>query len=155
MLDEVFHHPEVLLNYLIEIVGDTVEGHETKLRRMAAREIVRLCNIFYGACNYQDILPCLVAIVAFNHRLANPSAYFSDELLTDEEPYSAEGISFPAFVHLVRIEEDMFAWEWRLEQLRALGLAINPGEQVAWPITRDYVSIMDAEGYVRRFYRSS
>lgn len=122
---------------------------------MAAREIVRLCDIFYSACTHEEILVSLVAIVDLKHRLANPLAHFPDELLTEVEPYPAVGILFSALVHLVRIEEGMFAWGWHPEQLRALGLAVNPGDEIAWPITRDFVSIMDAEGNVRPFYRFS
>ena len=153
MLDVAFHHPELLLSYLIAIVGETVEGHGTRLRRMAAKEILTLCNSFYCAQSYKDVLVLLVAIVDLKHRLANPSAHFPDELLTEEEPYSAVGISFSALVHLVRIEEGMLIWGWHPEQIRILGLAINPGEELAWPITRDLVSIMDREGNVRPFYR--
>ena len=47
-----------------------------------------------------------VEIAELKYRLASSSAYFAAELIREPEPYSSDGILFPALVHLVRIEED-------------------------------------------------
>jgi hypothetical protein len=57
---------------------------------------------------------------------------------------------FTTLVHLVRIEADLFAWGWLAERL-PLGLAINVGEEVDGPITREFVTIKDREGSCRPF----
>jgi len=60
-------------------------------------------------------------------------------------------VAFPAKV----ATHPLCAYGWPPEQVRALGLAINPGEDVAWPITREFVSIKHRQGNVRTFYRLS
>jgi hypothetical protein len=154
MLDTTLCCPEVLYNYLIEIVGETVEKSDSRFRRIAAKEVVKFytINTLNGG---QAALVFLIQTVDLKHRLPSPSTYFAQELVSETEPYSAEGILFPALVHLVRIEEDMFAYGWLPEQLRALGLAIKSGEELDWPINRDFVSIKDREGNVRSFPRFS
>jgi hypothetical protein len=65
-------------------------------------------------------------------------AYFAAEFRGATEPYSVIGITFSALVYLVRIEKDLLAYGWLPEQIRALGLS---GEELAWPITGDFVAI--------------
>jgi hypothetical protein len=48
-------------------------------------------------------------------------------------------------VSLVRIEKDLLAYGWLPEQIRAHGLSINLGEEVAWPINGDFVAIKIAK----------
>jgi len=155
MYQVTIKRPTTLLNDLTEIIGDVVEGKETKLRRLAAIEIARVHIMFHNANNGQDVLIGVREFVELKYRLADPFAYFAEELRTEPEPYSADGILFPALVHLLRIEDGMFVWDWLPEQVRALGLAINPGEEIAWPITREFVTIKDRDGRPRRFYRLS
>jgi hypothetical protein len=85
--------------------------------------------------------------------LASNSTNFAEEIQDESESHSADGILFRALIDLVCIEADLFAWERLPEQVRALGLAINPGEEVARPITCDSVTIKDREGTCRASYR--
>ena len=147
-----FCSKEVFLNLLVEIIGDVVEGKETKLRRIAAREIARLHDRISNADNGQEHSICILEFLDLKYRLADPDTYFFKELNEEPEPYSADWILFSALVHLIRIEDDMFSWEWLPDEIRALGLAINPGEEVAWPISREFVTIKDRDGTPRRFY---
>ena len=144
---------ERLQNILIKIVGEAVEGRDTKVRRMAARQIIKRDNIFFNAIGDSDAL--MVEIGDLKDRLANPSANFAAELLEEQEPYSANGISFSSLVHLLRVEDDLFAWGWLPERLRDLGLEMNFDKELAWPITREWLTIKDREGNPRRFYRHS
>ena len=155
MTDLAVRCPQILQSCLIEIIGETVARQESRIRRIAAKEIIKRDNIIYYPEDSHDLMIAVVEIADLNYRLASPATYFFVELEGEPEPYSTDGILFSAFVHLVRIEEDLFAWGWHPEQVRALGLAINPGEELAWPITRDYVTIKDGEGNCRGYYRFS
>lgn len=153
MYDATIQFSEILCNYLIETIGETVERQRTQIRRIAAKEIIKRDAIMFNTIG--DPTALMVEIAELNYRLASASAYFAGELLNEPEPYSADGILFSALVHLVRIEGNLSAWGWCSEQIRALGLAINPGEEVAWPITSDWVAVTDGEGNCRPFYRLS
>ena len=156
MNDIIIRTSQILQSHLIDIIGEAVEHQSNQVRRLAAKEIIKRDDIIYFPKSSQDIMMAAVVIGDLNYRLASASNYFAGELLRmEEEPYAADGILFPALVHLVRIEQDLFAWQWLPEQVRALGLAINRGENVAWPITQDYVTIQDAEGNCRQCYRLS
>jgi hypothetical protein len=155
MDDAVLRCRDVLGNYLIELIGETVEPHGTHIWRIAAKEIIKHDSTLYYPKDCQDLMMAAVELTDLNCRLADPLNCFSEELSGEPEPYSADGILFPAWVHIVRIEDNLFAWGWLPEQLRALGLAIDPGDAVAWPITRGFVTIKDREGNCRRFYRLS
>lgn len=139
-------------NVLIKIIGETVEERDTKVRRMAARQIIKRDQIFNAICDPDALM---VEIGDLTDRLANPWANFAAELREEREPYAAEGISFSSLVHLVRVEDDLFAWGWLPERLRELGLEMNFDEELAWPITRDWLTIKGREGNLRRFYRHS
>ena len=146
-------HPQIFRNYLIENIGETVERRGTLIRRVAAREIIRRDHIMLNA-NDRDSL--MLEIADLEYRLARPATYFPEALHNERLPYSADGILFPVLVHLVRrIEEDLFGWGWLPEQARALGLAVNPGEELAWPTSPDSYAIRDAEGNCRVYYRIS
>lgn len=147
--------PETLLNVLTDLIGEVVEGKGTKLRRIAAREIARVHDLFHNARNGRDVLVAVHEFVELKWRLADPSPYFYEELCGEPEPYSTDGILFRALVDLLRIEDGMFVWQWLPEQVRALGLSINPGDELAWPITRELVTIKDCDGKPRPFYRLS
>ncbi len=155
MRNPQIHCARILQCHLIDIIGETVERQKTPVRRIAAKEIIKRDSIIYYPKDDEDVVIAAVEIADLKYRLASPSTYFAGELLSEPELYSAEGILFHGLVHLVRIEEDLFAWSWLPEQVRALGLAINPGEDVAWPITREFVTIKDREGNERSFYRLS
>jgi hypothetical protein len=155
LTDLAIRWPQVLQSYLIEIIGEIVERQETRIRRIAAKEIIKRDNIIYCPKDSQDLVKAMVEIAGLKYRLASASTYFPEELFNEPEPYSADGILFSAFVHLVRIDKDLFAWGSLPKQVRALGLAINPGEELAWPITRDWITIKDSEGNRRVYYRFS
>ncbi len=155
MYNSTLCRKELFLNCLVEIIGDVVEGKGTKLRRIAAREIARLHDRISNADDGQEYSRCILEFVDLKYRLADPCTYFFAELSAEPEPYSAAGILFPSLVHLIRIEDDMSSWEWLPEQIRALGLAINAGDEVAWPITREFVTIKDRDGNPRPFYQFS
>jgi hypothetical protein len=153
MHDVSIQHPQIFRNYLIEIIGETVERRGTLIRRVAAREIIRRDHIMLNV-NDRDSL--MLEIDDLEYRLARPATYFPGALRNERLPYSADGILFPVLVHLVRrIEEDLFGWGWLPEQARALGLAVNPGEELAWPTSPDSYAIRDAEGNCRVYYRIS
>ena len=153
MHDIAIHHLQILRNHLTEIIGETVECKGTRIRRIAAREIVKRDRVMLNASE-RDVL--IGEFADLNCRLACPSIYFPRELYNEPVPYSAEGILFPVLVHLVRrIEEDLFGWGWLPEQARALGLAVNPGEELAWPTSPDSYEIRDRQGNCRVFYRYS
>ncbi len=145
----------ILQRHLIDIVGDRVERQETRVKRIAAKEIIKLDPILYYPKDNYELTMAEVRIAELNYRLANPETHFYAELKNEPEPYSTEGMFFHALVQVVRVEDDMFAWSWHPEQLRALGLAFNFSEVIAWPITREYVTIQDSDGTSRRFYRFS
>lgn len=154
MSDTTLCRPEVLSSFLIEIIGEAIEDSSSRVRRIAAKEVVRHYTV-NSANNGQAALVFLIEMVDLKYSLASPATYFAEELARETVPYSARGILFPALVHLVRIEEDMLAYGWLAEQIRALGLAINPGDELGWPISRDFVSIKDRDGNVRTFHRRS
>lgn len=149
MHDVSIQHQQIFRNYLIEIIGETVERLGTLIRRVAAREIIRRDRIMLNA-NDRDSL--MLEIDDPEYRLARPATYFA--LHNERVPYSADGILFPVLVNLVRrVEEDLFGWGWLPEQARALGLAVNPGGELAWPTSPDSYAIRDAEGNCRVYYR--
>jgi len=153
MHDVAIHHPKILRNRLIEIIGEVVEGRGTRMRRIAAREIIRRDKIMINTNDWDSLM---LEIADLECRLARPATYFAGDLLNEPVPYSADGILFPVLVHLVRrIEEDLFGWGWLPEQARALGLAVNPGEELAWPTSPDSYAIRDAKGNCRVYYRIS
>jgi hypothetical protein len=153
MHDIVIAQPKILRNLLINVIGETVECQGTQIRRIAAREIISRDKLMFNASDPDALI---VEIADLEYRLARPSIYFARELLNEPVPYSADGILFPVLVHLVRrIEEDLFGWGWLPEQARALGLAVNPGEELAWPTSPDSYEIRDREGNCRVYYRFS
>jgi hypothetical protein len=155
MDNSVLQHPEVLGNYQIEIIGDAVEHQSTQIRRMVAKQILKRDILIFFPQNCHDLMRAAVELEDLRLSLLSFLAYFAAEFRGATEPYSAEGITFSALVHLVRIEKDLLAYGWLPEQIRALGLSINPGEELAWPITGDFVAIKDREGNSRRFFRLS
>jgi hypothetical protein len=152
MNDMAIHNPQILHSYLIETIGETVECQGTRVRRIAAEEIVKRDSLIWNAKDDSDGMLVLVEIAELKDRLASPSVYFAAELLREPEPYSADGILFPALVHLVRIEKDALEWGWPPERLRALGLAMNHGEELRW-LTQEWAEISDRDGNRRRIYR--
>lgn len=153
MHDIVIDQPKILRNLLINVIGETVECQGTQIRRIAAREIISRDKLMFNASDPDALI---AEIADLEYRLARPSIYFARELLNEPAPHSADGILFPVLVHLVRrIEEDLFGWGWLPEQARALGLAVNPGEELAWPTSPDSYEIRDREGNCRVYYRFS
>jgi hypothetical protein len=151
MNDMVLLNPQILQSYLIEIIGETVVCQETRVTRIAAKEIVKHDTLIWNAKDDSDIMLAVIEIAELKDRLANPSIYFAAELLREPEPYSVDGILFSALVHLVRIEEDALDWGWLPEQLRALELAMNHGEELTW-LTKEWAEIT-YRGDRRRIYR--
>jgi hypothetical protein len=151
MNDMALLNPRVLQSYLIEIIGETVECQGARVTRIAAKEIVKCDTLLWNAKNDSDVMLAIVEIAEAKKRLTSPSIYFAAELLREPEPYSVDGILFPALVHLVRIEEDALGWGWLPEQLRALGLAMNYGEELRW-LTKEWAEI-SYRGDHRRIYR--
>jgi hypothetical protein len=152
MNDMAIHNPRTLQSCLIETIGETVECQGNRVRRIAAKEIVKRDSLIWNAKDGSDVMLVLAEIAGLKDRLASPSVYFAAELLREPEPYSADGILFPALVHLVRIEKDALEWGWPPEQLRALGLAMNYGEELTW-LTPEWAEISDRDGNRRRIYR--
>lgn len=141
-----------LLAFMIEVIGEAIDARRPELRRAVAKEVIKLDHI---ALAMENMDPLAVALMfAELENIADASSYFHPEQLGAPGPYSTEGITFPALVHLVRIEETALAWEWLPEQLRALGLAINQGEELTW-LTPEWAEIRDREGNLRQFYRLS
>jgi len=151
MDDMTIHNTQIPQSYLTEIIGETVECQGTRVKRIAAKEIVKRDSLICNAKNCWDVMLAVVEIAKLKYRLASPSTYFAAELLREPEPYSAEGILFPALVRVVRIEEDALGWGWLPEQLRALGVAMNHGEELTW-LTQEWAEISD-RGDRRRIYR--
>jgi hypothetical protein len=139
---------------MIELIGEAVASRAPGIRRAAAREIIKLDCFAFSVKSTDELTHLTRAFGEIEKHLANPSEYFDQALLSELEPYPGKGILFPALVHLVRIEQDALDWGWLPEQLRALGLAINHGEELTW-LTRDWAEISDHEGNRRRFYRFS
>jgi hypothetical protein len=137
-------NPQILQSYLIEIIGKTVEYQGTRITRIAAKEILKRDILIWNAKDGSDVMLAIVEIAELKNRLASSSIYFAAELHRESEPYSADGILFPALVHLVRIEEDALDWGWLPEQLRALGLAMNHGEELTW-LTQEWLKFSIAE----------
>ena len=151
--DVAVYDRQILRNLLTEIIGETVECKGTRIRRIAAREIVKRDKIMLNASERDHLIG---EIADLKCRLKGLSSYFAGELHNEPMPYSADGILFPVLVHLVRrIEEDLFGWGWLPEQVRALGLAVNPGEELAWPTSPDSYAIKDRKGNCRVYYRFS
>ena len=148
-LTSAVHNRRILRNIATEIIGETV-GRGTQISRLAAKEIINLDRIVFNGTD-RDELMAELAYLAF--RLANLSTYFRRKLLNEPVPYSADGISFPALVQLVRIEENLFGWGWLPEHVRALGLAINPGDELVGASGLDSYTIKDRRGNCREFYR--
>ena len=132
-----------------------IERQTTQIRRIVAKQIIELDNLIFYPQDCTDLTIAALELNELCRCLRRFLVHFAAELRGAAEPYSAEGILFSALVHLVRIEKDLFTYGWSPEQVRALGLAINPGEEVAWPITAEFVTIKDRDGYMRRFYRLS
>jgi hypothetical protein len=142
---------QALRKPLIEIVGEIVEFKGTKMRRVGAKEVAKLDQILFY---HHDSNYLMIKIDDLAYRLAHPSSYFEKELLNEPAVYSADGILFPILVQLVRgVEEDLFGRRWLPDQVRALGLAVNPGEQLAGASGLDSYSIRNAKGDYREFYR--
>jgi hypothetical protein len=153
MYDIAIDQPQILRNLLIDIIGETVECQGTQIRRIAAREIVKRDKIMFNASDRDAVI---VEFADLEYRLARPSTYFARELLNEPVPYSADGILFPVLVHLVRsIEEDLFGWGWLPEQVRALALAVNPGEELAWATSLDSYEVRNRKGKCRVYYHFS
>jgi hypothetical protein len=148
---------EILLNFLTEIIAEVIDGHGTRLRRVAAREIVKLQERFHNANNGRDVSLSAIGLFDLKYRLADldPPAYFSEQLRGESEPYSADEIPFPALVQLVRMEDRLLFWGWLPEQVRALGLSIHPGEELTYDLTGEFIIIKDRDGKLRPFYRLS
>jgi hypothetical protein len=139
---------------MIELIGEAVADREPGIRRAAAREIIKLDCFSFSVESADELTHLMRAFKEIEKHFARPSGYFDQALLSELEPYPGSGILFPALVHLVRIEQDALGWGWLPEQLRALGLAINHGEELTW-LTQEWTEISDREGYRRRFYRCS
>jgi hypothetical protein len=137
---------------MIALIGEAVAGRAPGIRRAAAREIIKLHSFAFSVKSTYELSYLKRAFKEIEKRLANPSEYFDQALLSEGEPYPSGSILFPALVHLVRIEQDALGWGWPPEQLRALGLAINQGEELTW-LTREWAEISDREGNRTRFYR--
>ncbi|MGO9449646.1 MAG: hypothetical protein ACLQDV_01185 [Candidatus Binataceae bacterium] len=147
--------PPVLQNHLIEIVGETLGRQDTWLMRVAVKKIIKLDSILSFPKDSQDLTRSVVEMAELNRRMASPWRYFFEEVEREPEPYLADGILFHALLFIVRLEGDLFAYGWLADQVRALGLAINPGDSVVWPITSEFVTIEDRHGNCRPFYRLS
>ncbi len=147
MPDVAIDHPQTLRNHLIDIIGETVEGQGTRLKRIAAKEIIERDRIMFNPRN-RDAL--LLEIADLIYRLERYSIYFASELVNEPVRYSAEGIPFRVLVRLVRLEEDfVFSWGWLPEQVHGFGRAIHPGEEPAGLSGPDSYSIRDREGNLR------
>ena len=148
--DIAVYDRQILRNLLIDTIGETVECKGTLIRRIAAREIVKRDKIMFNASE-RDVL--IDEIADLRYRLACLSIYFARELHSEPVPYCADGILFRVLVHLVRcIEDDLFGWGWLPEQVRALGLAVNPGEELAGATSPDSYTIKDRKGNCRVYY---
>ena len=134
---------------MIELIGEAVAGREPGIGRAAATEIIKLDCFTFSVKNADELNHLMRAFVEIENRLAHPSKYFDQALLSELGPYPSSGILFHVQVQLVRIEQDALEWGWLPEQLRALGLAINHGEKLTW------LEISDREGSRRRFHRFS
>jgi hypothetical protein len=155
ILDPLLQHPEVLGNYLIEIIGETVESQNTRIRRIAAKQIIKLYCLLYYPQNMSEFAMAVIELGALICRLAIASFCFAEEIRDEPEPYPADGITFSTLVHLVRIEADLFACSWHAERIRALGLTINSGDEICWTIPYEFITIKDRDENCRRFYRLS
>lgn len=155
MFDPLLQRPEVLGNYLIEIIGETVQCQNTRIRRVAARQIIKLDCLLYYPQNMCEFAMAVIELVELICRLATASFCFAEQIRNEPQPYLADGISFSALVHLVRIEEDLFACGWHAERIRALGLTINSGDEICWTIPYEFITIKDRDENCRRFYRLS
>jgi hypothetical protein len=135
---------------LIEIIGEAVEGRGTKIRRIAAREIIKRDKLMRNPVCGRDA--SLAEIAELKYRLTRPANYFAGELRNEPALYSADGILFPVLVHLVRlVENNLFGWGWLPEQVRALGLAINPGDELVGANSLDVYAIKNRHGVYRSY----
>jgi hypothetical protein len=62
MYDAALHCRELQLNYLIEIIGETVEGRETRLRRIAARKIIECYHILQRSDSFTKLDPTIPSV---------------------------------------------------------------------------------------------
>ena len=148
--DPTIQSRRMLRNIAAEIIGRTVEGWRTEAKRFAAKEVIKLDNV---VCRVGSRDELAVELACLEYRLAHPSVCFPGELLCEVPPYSADGILFPALVQLVREEENFFGcWGWHPEQVRALGLAMNPGDILVGRSGSSSYTIADGKGRWRDYY---
>jgi hypothetical protein len=60
MYDIAIDYPQILGNYLIEIIGETLERQGTRVRRIGAKEIIKRDNII---CHGKDGRSVMIAVV--------------------------------------------------------------------------------------------
>lgn len=124
------------------------------MSRAVAREIIEL-DCFNTSVKSTDDLTHLIRVFAeIENHLVHSSRYLDKALLGKLEPYPSTGILFSVQVSLVRIEKSALVLGWIPDQLRALGLAINHGEELTW-LTDELAEIKERDGSHRRFYRLS
>ncbi len=139
---------------MIELIGEAIAGREPGVSRAVAREIIEL-DCFTTSVKSTDDLAHLMRVFAeMENRWAHSSTCLDQALLSESEPYPSTGILFSVQVSLVRIEKSALWWGWLPEQLRALGLAINHGEEITWLID-EWAEIKERDGRRKRFYRLS
>jgi hypothetical protein len=137
---------------MIEVIGEAIAGREPGVSRAAARAIIELDCFTTSVKNTDDLTHLMRVFEEIENHWAHPSRYLDQALLRELEPYPSTGILFSVQVSLLRIEKYALGCGWLPEQLRALGLAINHGEQLIWLID-EWAEIKERDGSIRRFYR--
>jgi hypothetical protein len=150
MRDPTIQTRRALRNIATEIIGEIVDGWSTGAKWSAAREVIKL-DILVARGSREELAANLALLI---YRLERPSACFPAKLLRETPLYSAEGILFPALVQLIREEDNFFGClGWLPEQVRALGLAMNPGDGLVGRSSSDSYTLQDKKGHQRDFYR--
>jgi hypothetical protein len=139
-----------LIAEMIDRVGIAIEDSSPSVKRLVARKIIDA--ELYCVRSYRDILPLKLSISYLEEDLAMFSYDRRDDVGDGPGPYSIEGVTFRALVHLVRIENSAFKWGWTPEDLRAVGLDVRRGEEIMW-FDADHIEISDWSGSVRYRYR--
>ncbi len=139
---------------MIELIGEAIAGREPGISRAVAREIIKLDCVSTLVKSTDDLTHLMRVFAEIANHFAQPSSYLDRASLSESEPYPSTGILFSVQVSLLRFEKAALGWGWLPEQLRALGLTINHGEELIWLID-EWAEIKERDGNSRRFYRLS